>query len=144
MRTTVAKRFRIGRHGLAVLAVTIGLMASPVAPAGVVAVSEADVTITVTSISDFDDPLNTDFSDLFISASFSSTETEALNGSATGFASASSTLNAAVPGQLALGDSLHIAAIASGEAGDGGSFRLESDGRWVFTIENRASSVRAF
>jgi len=132
---------RSATRGVAGTLAACALLASPVASAGVIATAEADVTITLTAAR-----LNgsdVDITDLDFELLFTSTETETLGGQASGSAQATSTLSAADPGHLVIDDSLRVQASASGQAENGGSFFLESDGEWALRITNNDSIARS-
>jgi hypothetical protein len=129
------------RRGLACILFTCGLLASPLASAGIIAVAEADVTITLAAATFNGD--NVGLTGLDLSLTFSSVETQTTTGQASGSAQATSTLSVANPNSLAIGDSLRVVSSASGNAQNGGSFVFESDGDWVLSITNNSGTERS-
>ncbi len=129
------------RRGLRCTLISWGLLASPLASAGVIAVAEANVSITL-AVATLNGS-NVDLTDLDLSLTFSSVETQTISGEASGFAQATSTLTAADPNHLVIGDSLNINAIASGNAQNGGSFIFASDGEWFLSITNNSDISRS-
>lgn len=127
-------------RGIAGAFAACAMLASPVASAGIMASAEADETITLTGAT-----LNgsdVDLTLLDVELLFSSVETTTLTGQASGSVEATSTLSAADPSHLVIGDSLRVQASASGQAQNGGSFFLESDGAWHLRITNNDSVAR--